>query len=368
MMAANQDARIAFPGSYAPGDVNFLLQTVHIEDTPVAVKESLIQSGQRHYSQMLSLEALPPPEYVTLFQQALTENKARVAEDVMELARRILAARPHGITLVSLARAGTPIGVLLKRVLQQHLNTDAAHYSVSIIRDIGLDLNALRYILRHHEARTLVFVDGWTGKGVIARQLADSLAVFAQSDGIAIAPDLHVLADLAGVAAVAATADDYLIPSCILNATVSGLVSRTVFDSSLIGANAFHGCVFYEQFLNDDLSNFFINEIMEAMRPDEAGEGSVELDKPGLQAKARNLLATISDRYQVSRPHYIKPGIGEATRVLLRREARLLVLQDLASEATRHLRWLAEAKAVPIAVDDKLPYRAVALIKEMLND
>jgi ribosomal protein L7Ae-like RNA K-turn-binding protein len=104
------------------------------------------------------------------------------------------------------------------------------------------------------------------------------------------------------------------------------------------------------------------------MRPDEAGEGSVELDKPGLQAKARNLLATISDRYQVSRPNYIKPGIGEATRVLLRREARLLVLQDLASEATRHLRWLAEAKAVPIAVDDKLPYRAVALIKEMLND
>ena len=51
--------------------------------------------------------------------------------------------------------------------------------------------------------------------------------------------------------------------------------------------------------------------------------------------------------------------------MLLRREAQLLLLQDLDCEATLHLRWLAESKAIPIAVFNDLPYRAVALIKEI---
>jgi hypothetical protein len=51
--------------------------------------------------------------------------------------------------------------------------------------------------------------------------------------------------------------------------------------------------------------------------------------------------------------------------VLLRREARHLLLQDLSAEATLHLRWLADAKAIPITVINDLPYRAVALIKEI---
>jgi hypothetical protein len=41
---------------------------------------------------------------------------------------------------------------------------------------------------------------------------------------------LYVLVDLAGVAAVAASAEDYLIPSSILNATLSGLISRSVLN------------------------------------------------------------------------------------------------------------------------------------------
>jgi hypothetical protein len=40
-------------------------------------------------------------------------------------------------------------------------------------------------------------------------------------------------------------------------------------------------------------------------------------------------------------------------------------LQDLDSEATLHLRWLAEFKSIPIEVFKDLPYRAAALIKEL---
>lgn len=43
-----------FSGSYLPDDVQFLLRPVTIDMTPVELKEQLIQSGQKHYSDMLS--------------------------------------------------------------------------------------------------------------------------------------------------------------------------------------------------------------------------------------------------------------------------------------------------------------------------
>ncbi len=364
-------ALMPLSGSYAPDDVRFLLTPITMPDTPVSIKEVLIQSGQKHYSQMLSYEALPSEDYLALFYQAMAANKMRVAEHVVILAERILATRPHGITLVSLARAGTPMGVLLKQVIKRYFNTDVAHYSISILRDVGMDLNALRFIVQHHAPETLVFVDGWTGKGIIAGQLATSLQQFAQTDGINIPAELYVLTDLSGCAAVAASSEDYLIPSCILNATVSGLVSRSVYDEQLIRATQFHGCVYYDQFEAHDLSTYFVDEILASIDfiwKNSTYRPPIELNHQQLQAISQTLLQQLAERYQISRQHYIKPGIGEATRVLLRREARLLLLQDIESEATLHLRWLAESRSVPIEVCSELPYRAVALIKEIHND
>lgn len=357
--------QIPFSGSYPPNDVHFLLKQITIENTPIAEKEALIQSGQKHYSQMLSHESLPSAAYLDLFQQALAANKQRLAADIISLAAGIIATRPQGVTLVSLARAGTPVGVLLKRVLQDYHQRNAAHYSISIIRDVGIDANALRFILKHHAPETLVFVDGWTGKGVIGRQLAASLQAFADSDGVVIPAELYVLADLSGTAAVAASAEDYLIPSCILNATVSGLVSRSVYDPHTAASDDFHGCVYYHDFAEQDLSQFFVDEILASV--------AEQWDKPiraahyqaGQAAISEKLLADLATRYNVSQSNFIKPGIGEATRVFLRREARLLLLQDDAAEATLHLRWLAESRHIPIVVYPDLPYRAVALIKEM---
>jgi hypothetical protein len=362
--------RVAFTGSYTVEDVQFLLKPMTtLVDTPVHIKETLIQSGKKHYSEMLTHEFLPPDDYLPLFYRAMTLNQDRMAEHLLLLAEGILATRPQGITLVSLARAGTPVGVLLKHVLNRHFNCQTEHFSISILRDVGLDQNALRHILQNHAPESLVFVDGWTGKGVIARQLATSLQAFAASDGIHIPPELYVLTDLSGWAAVAASSEDYLIPSCILNATVSGLVSRSVYDKHTAGPDDFHGCLYYGQFAPHDLSTYFIEAILERVSVIRSTFGGRFADQSNncqqLQTISRQFLQWIAERYGISRHNYIKPGIGEATRVLLRREARLLLLQDLDSEATLHLRWLAESKSIPIAVFKDLPYRAVALIKEI---
>ena len=105
------------------------------------------------------------------------------------------------------------------------------HYSLSILRDKGLDSAALAYVLAQGAApESIVFVDGWTGKGVIARELASSVNAFNAQRGTAIDAGLYALVDLAGVSLGAASTADYLLPSSILNATVSGLVSRSLLS------------------------------------------------------------------------------------------------------------------------------------------
>ena len=80
-----------------------------------------------------------------------------------------------------------------------------------------------------------MFVDGWTGKGAIARELAAAVVLANADLGTAFAPDLAVLADTGHCVEIFGTREDYLIPSACLNSTVSGLVSRTVLNDQLIG-------------------------------------------------------------------------------------------------------------------------------------
>lgn len=357
-----------FSGSYGADDVCILLKPVAIPDTPLKEKERMIQSGQRHYSDMLTHERLPSRRYMALFYQALRRNHERMALDLLRLAAEIATRRAGAITLVSLARAGTPVGVLLKHVLARHFARQASHYSISIVRDRGIDWNALRYILERHDDRSLVFVDGWTAKGVIAAELERSVAEFNRFAGSAVSTALHVLSDLAGTAEVAAGCEDYLIPSAILNATISGLISRSILNCEQVGPCDFHGCLFYHQFGAADLSRWFVAKLLKTVEalPKAALEEKTEaLDRIELQAVRNRFLAAIRSRFGIRDDNRIKPGIGEATRVLLRRVPHLLIVRDVEDRAVHHLRLLAAEKDVPVITDPRLPYRAVSLIQEV---
>jgi len=75
-----------FHGSYAPEDVTFLLKPAEVALTDVATKEALIQSGARHYSEMLSEERLPDARYLALYEAALARNAGRLKADIAALA------------------------------------------------------------------------------------------------------------------------------------------------------------------------------------------------------------------------------------------------------------------------------------------
>ncbi len=108
-----------FSGSYLPDDIQFLLKPIQIEMTPVEVKEKLIQSGARHYSDMLSQEPAPTEHHLTLFARALDQGATRMAREVVMLAKALINRfGDTPIVLASLVRAGVPLGVMLHHTLR----------------------------------------------------------------------------------------------------------------------------------------------------------------------------------------------------------------------------------------------------------
>lgn len=351
-----------FHGSYRPEQADILLKPIDLAPTAdTAAKEALIQSGQKHYSEMLSPEYPPTPHYQELFRRACLQNGARMAADCLQLAALIAHKHRTAPTLVSLARAGTPIGVILRHILARHYRVPVKHYSISIIRDRGIDENALRHILARHSDTSLVFIDGWTGKGVITRELTRSIHTFNTRENTRISAGLHVLTDLAGTAACAASSDDYLIPSAIMNATVSGLISRSILNAQ-IGANDYHGCVYYRELAPYDHSQHFADSIAAHTDGQPLPAPQAADPRRAAQTSAR-YLAHARAQYCIDNDNLIKPGIGEATRVLLRRQPERLILRNHDHPETAHLRQLAAEKNIPVHIDPALPYHAVSLIR-----
>ena len=352
-----------FSGSYRPDDVIFLLKPSQITPTGIAEKEALIQSGKKHYSEMLSAESVPDQRYIALYQAALAANAARLKHDIDQLARAI-QRRPQtarSCVILSLARAGTPIGILLKRALDR-LGVETFHYSISIIRGRGIDDNALAYVADRHGTDTAVFVDGWTGKGAIRGELDRSLATSAFQAFLA------VVADPAGRADLAATFDDYVIPSGLLNGIVSGLVSRTILNDALVGPADFHACVALTEHAASDVSQHFIDAIETAgeWRGDTRKWNAHEKDV--VRAQADETIDSIAASCNVQDRNRIKPGIAEATRAILRRVPDRIFVRHTHDPDVAHIHLLAQQAGVQVIEKDLRTYRALTIIKDLAGE
>ncbi|MER5597049.1 phosphoribosyltransferase [Streptomyces sp. NPDC002265] len=369
--------------SYAPEEVGWLLQDLSdvTLEAPTEEREEAIQSGGAHYAESLPVEYQPSEHYQELFHAALATSAARIAHAVGVVTETVLAERSPDRTaarsgedtpaarpvLVSLARAGTPVGVLMRRWAQFRYGLELPHYAVSIVRGRGIDANALRWLAAHHDPADVVFVDGWTGKGAITRELADAIKEFEESDGITgFDPEIAVLADPGSCVRTYGTREDYLIPSACLNSTVSGLISRTVLRADLVGPHDFHGAKFYRELAGTDVSVDFLDtvaarfgEVVDAV--DVAVKELLSADRtPTWEGWAA--VERISEEYGIHDVNLVKPGVGETTRVLLRRVPWKILARAGAGADLDHVRLLAEQRGVPVEEVDELPYTCVGLI------
>lgn len=374
--------------SYKKEDVTMLLKDITglVKPQPTEERERLIQSG-RHYSEMLPVEYVPTQRYMEVYKEALRNFAQPTALAVGRVSDKIIQARGKEVVLVSLARAGIPIGILIKHFIRQKYQLEVPHYAISIIKGRGIDDNAMNYLLKQYQPRQLLFVDGWIGKGAILDELRQAVEAY---EGVS--PELAVAADPANVTALCGTHEDILIPSSCLNCTVSGLVSRTVLREDVIGPNDFHGAVYYGELAEADLSYEFLDAIEQWFPRDAQGKvqqsktehsktaysKAAQLPSDQLQTEKQQASAatsgygidevrTLAEVFGVSELQLIKPGIGETTRVLLRRvpwkvliDARYRNNPELG-----HIVRLAEEKQVPVEFYPLRHYKCCGIIKKL---
>jgi pyrimidine operon attenuation protein/uracil phosphoribosyltransferase len=358
-------------GSYKEKDVTFLLKDISniMEEKGTNEREKLIQSGT-HYSEMLPIEYKPTKEYIDLFHLSLNESAKKLSVAVGVVAQKIIKNRGQNTVLVSLARAGTPVGILIKRYIAYKYDLELPHYSISIIRGKGIDENAIKYILKHHPDKHIQFIDGWTGKGAITKVLKKACKEFKEKYGVLLQDDLAVLADPGYCVATFGTREDFLIASACLNSTVSGLVSRTVHRKDLIGSKDFHGAKYYKELEKEDVSNLFIETItkeFEAVKPlIEKEIRKIEETTPTWEGLKD--IKTIQETFKIQDINLIKPGIGETTRVLLRRVPWKILIKDKNNPNLKHILLLAADKNVRVEIYEDMTYQCCGLIKPLKGE
>lgn len=367
--------------TYSTDDVHILLKDLSgcMEALDTAEREKRIQSGV-HYSEMLPLEYKPTDKYIEIYDKSLAEMSRKTAICTAVLSEKLYKKHNGSFVIVSLARAGIPIGILVRRYIKIRYNVDIPHYSISIIRGKGIDVNAMNYIKDIHGKDIGVehfqFLDGWTGKGAISRQLTDAVNQLKEesNDWENLSDDLAVLADPANICTTCGTHYDFLIPSACLNGTVSGLISRTILRDDLIDVQAgdFHGAVYFSNLESDDRSIEFIDKVTSEIKNLCLNDIIKEMNTSNNMGDitGMELVAQLAEEYGIDDINLIKPGVGETTRVLLRRVPWKVLIDtsDKNMEGLEHILRLCEEKNIPVEEHKLGNYKACGIIKNLSAD
>ena len=142
-------------------------------------------------------------------------NDSLLKEAAKSLAASILEKYPDPgkILFVSILRAGVPITDWLCRLLPGSMGA-----AISLFVGLGIDQAALKKLARDFPGRSIIFVDGWTGRGGVARAIAELDA-----------GPLAVLIDPWGWADFSGIQEDIFCPSACFTGLATLGFSRTFF-------------------------------------------------------------------------------------------------------------------------------------------
>jgi hypothetical protein len=352
---------------YLPDDVTVLFRDLTGVLSPLPMDEvaaiSRATNGTGHRS-VVPVEEPPTAATLALYDRLEIDRAAEVALLAHVVARQLADEHPDGVVLASVARAGTPVGVVLHRVLRDLLGHPSAHYTFSFLPNIALDEAALRHIVAHHNPADVRFVDGWSGKGGVARHLAAALAEAAPRIGADLNPELVLLSDPGAASTTVGTRADVLLPSAVLNAPVSGLLSRSV---TIADGDGRHGAITYEDLRPYDRSLSFVDAVLAAAavtdaRSVDAALTAVTAAGPATFHGWAYMEQLATEFAMPNMLNFVKPGLNETCRALVaRKPARILLDPTKEGEDTAVIRHLADEKHVPIEERHDMPYTTIGL-------
>ena len=343
--------------TFQNNDCIFLLKdlTGIIPFTSFEQKEAMIAAGLS-YSEMITMETAISKDIDELFIHILEQNASVLASCVGRISETIYNKGKENSVIVSLARAGSPIGALIRRYIRWKYNVALPHYSISIIRGKGIDEVALDYIVKAHPNGILSFVDGWTGKGSITMELNKAVRRFNINHSTSISTDLAVLADPAALCLVCGTREDICIPNACLNSTVSGFVSRTIHNETYCHPGEFHGAVVFKDLQPFDRTNLFIDTIASHF-----SEENAITELPTI-SNVQTILEKIQYDFHVSDVNKIKLSIGESSRALIRRKPKKILVKNPMNPNLAFIRHMASIKNIDVTVYDTMDYECITII------
>jgi hypothetical protein len=139
-----------------------------------------------------------------------------------------------------------------------------------------------------------------------------------------------------------------------------------VLNDAYIGPGDFHGAKFYRELSASDVSMVFVEAVTARFG---AVAARVAADWPRLAAdrsepdwRGWRTTDEVAARYGITDVNLVKPGVGETTRVLLRRVPWRVLVRPGAQRDLAHVLLLAEQRGVTVEEVPGLPYSCVGLI------
>ena len=137
----------------------------------------------------------------------------------------------------------------------------------------------------------------------------------------------------------------------------------TFLRDDIIGKDDFHGAVYYGELSEKDLSYQFIEEIEKYFNKNPK-EDNFRLEGYGIDE-----VKELAKKYGIADINLIKPGIGEATRVLLRRVPWKILIDERYKDNPQleHLIRLADEKNVSVEYCTLNHYKCCGIIKKLAD-
>ena len=335
--------------SYKKSDVELLLKDLTDQVNTISIDEkNKMQKNGLDVKDVITDEFPIDKKYFDICFDTTKAYAKQTAIAVGNLAEQIYKIKKENAVLVSILRAGTLTGILIKRYLKNKYNIDVFHYSISLP---NLDKqNEIKYILSKHKAKDIIFIDGWTGKGTASKKIEEFASQIND-----LGTDLAVLSDSINICKFCGTREDLAIPQAPFNACITGLVGIPTSSQKYLNDEDYTGSIYLDYLEKIDITNWYIDLIEENFdyklcNSDNYKENPIPFEE--LNEICMNHKIELKD---------LNPGINEAGRALLRRKIKKLLVKDLNDIQILQIKEIAELKGIEVEQYNFKYYRAATI-------
>lgn len=248
----------------------------------------------------------------------------------------------NSIVFISILRAGVFVALGLAKRMVYHGRDGAPVAAIGLFNEAGFDYRALSEVLNDYPGHFPVFVDGWTGRGVVARELKkayDEWRKESTAKGLPEKPLLATLVDPGRHGDLYGTARDTPVPCAHFTAPeVFGFSRAFIKNPQEMWAAYRYPVKYYAPELVKAWLNIFKAEHLPHV---------MEEESPQILTDLLNETAGLTD----TSPDQWKVNLNEAVRSFVNRNPRELILGVSVEEAAQlipDLVYLARRAAIPV--------------------